>query len=49
MRPARKGKATSIATFLRVAATNQVAFDAAIVVGLVTYVLLLMAFVRSPL
>jgi hypothetical protein len=50
MRPAQKGKAaTLIAAFLREAAMNPVAFDAALVIALVAYVLLLMAFVHFPL
>jgi hypothetical protein len=49
MRPAQKGKAKLIAAFLREAAMIPMAFDAAIVIALVAYVLLLMAFVQSPL
>jgi hypothetical protein len=49
MRPAQKGKATLIAAFMREAAMSPVVFDAALVIALVSYVLLLMAFVQLPL
>jgi hypothetical protein len=49
MRPAQEEKATLIAAVMREAVMNPVVFDAALVIGLVTYVLLLMAFVQSPL
>ncbi len=49
MRPAEKGKATLIADFMREAAMDPVVFNVAVALGLVAYVLLLMAFVDSPL
>ena len=48
MRPTQKGKTALIASFMREAAMNPLAFDAALVIALVAYVLLLMAFVQSP-
>jgi hypothetical protein len=48
MRPAQKRKEILIA-FMREAAMSPAAFGAALVIALVSYVLLLMAFVQSPL
>ena len=44
-----KRKATLIATFMREAVMNPLVFDAALVIALVGYVLLLMAVFQSPM
>jgi hypothetical protein len=49
MRPTQKGKAALISAVMREAAMNPLFFDTAVVVVLISWVLLLMAFVQSPL